>query len=407
MFRNSFFFPEEEETTSNEGEDCHTAFIRDTASERVLKEYDGPFFHLRYPAVRKHCEQCHTTKGNLSLCAQCQVVYYCCRGCQQHHWVVHRAICRYTCSAVKQYQSEELALQKRKYFDDPLLRTNFSNLTESRAFLQALSNCIEAYISVNTEKSLQEAVKLGFKALYHCRKDDMCFRYVLPALLLRLDMDQECFDMILWYAMYGKAFRYDNPNKPFLSLWGNDRASLVDHMDHPQLTFIMADVILKHRLLVLCRQKEALYTFILCMDKTYKQQPRGNLQGVYRYVYKCLLGDKLRYAECRDPVQIDRTIYKTMKQGEKVNRLLWKSMANSSPIFGLAAPEDPGNANSFREVHFHLVRFKCLLRYIPDTLQYIAAFCQKEYGEVAKDIPGAVLSKAADKEQQHQKKKRR
>eukprot|EP01031_Cornospumella_fuschlensis_P027411 gene27411-33106_t len=363
-FLSSYLFGEDSDDEASSGDDLgYSSYEIDSVSQRNLKEYDSPFFHLTYPTINKHL--------------------------------------------VKQYRNEEAKLQKNEFFDAPLLRTNFSNLKECKSYLQALSNCIEVYVTANTETSLQEAVKLGMKALYHGRKDELCFRLLIPSLLLRLGMDQECFDFVWWYAMYGRKFQYDNPNRPFLSLWGNDRGSLVDHSEHATLTFIIADVILKHRLLVLCRQKEAFYTFMLFIIKRYKLQHRGNFKGVSQRISEYIIGDSLKYVTCRNPVLIDRNIYKTMKQGEHLNKFIWQSMANCRSIIGLDAPENPGIANSFREAHYHLDRFKCLLRFIPDTLHYITEFCQREYGDVAKDLPKAVKDKAIDKEHQQQKKKRR
>lgn len=54
------------------------------------------------------------------------------------------------------------------------------------------------------------------EGLYHlkdmlrlCRGDNLDVRSLVPALMLQLDQDQECYDFIKWYSTEGQRGGYD------------------------------------------------------------------------------------------------------------------------------------------------------------------------------------------------------
>ena len=66
-----------------------------------------------------------------------------------------------------------------------------------------------------------------------CRNDNMGVRQLVPALMLRLDQDQECYDFIKWYQTEGQRSDYDwgNMDLPFLSVKDADVLEPTGFMD--------------------------------------------------------------------------------------------------------------------------------------------------------------------------------
>lgn len=84
-----------------------------------------------------------------------------------------------------------------------------------------------------------------------CRGDNMGLRDSVPAMMLRLDLDQECYDFVKWWATCDQDNDYDwgNTTLPHLNIRGADVFEEPDFIDSG-LNHIIALLLLKLKLLV-------------------------------------------------------------------------------------------------------------------------------------------------------------
>lgn len=85
----------------------------------------------------------------------------------------------------------------------------------------------------------------------------MGVRDLVPALLLRLDRDQECYDFVKWYATTGKDSHYDwgNMDEPYLDIKDADLLESPLYMcrHYLNLSHVVSITLLKIKLLLAVR----------------------------------------------------------------------------------------------------------------------------------------------------------
>jgi hypothetical protein len=89
---------------------------------------------------------------------------------------------------------------------------------------------VEALLKVKTPEAVDAALQHLMDMLRLCRSDNMGLRNLVPALLLRLGKDQECYDFIKWQAITQKTPDYDwgDMSLPFLDVKDADVFEPVD-----------------------------------------------------------------------------------------------------------------------------------------------------------------------------------
>lgn len=68
---------------------------------------------------------------------------------------------------------------------------------------------VEALLAIKTIEAVQEAHSHIMDMLRLCRSDNMGVRDLVPALCMRLNRDQDCYDFIKWYGTTGQDMNYD------------------------------------------------------------------------------------------------------------------------------------------------------------------------------------------------------
>ncbi|KAK5053918.1 hypothetical protein LTR84_001880 [Exophiala bonariae] len=99
---------------------------------------------------------------------------------------------------------------------------HFWGILETRTYMRLRYALIEALLKVNTRDAVQAALDHAMDMLRLCRSDNIGVRDRVPALYLRLGMDQEAYDFCKWYATDGSRGDYD---------WGDMNLGFLDVKD--------------------------------------------------------------------------------------------------------------------------------------------------------------------------------
>jgi hypothetical protein len=128
----------------------------------------------------------------------------------------------------------------------------FWGLTHTRDYMSTRYGLIEAILEVKTLDAVESALDHCMDILRLCRSDNMGVRHLVPALLLRLRRDQECYDFVKWWATTGEQGDYDwgDMSLPYLDLKNADIFEPVDIFcrNYLELSHIVSVTLLKLRL---------------------------------------------------------------------------------------------------------------------------------------------------------------
>ena len=86
---------------------------------------------------------------------------------------------------------------------------HFWGIHGTRDYMRARYGVIDALGDVSTYDAIQKQLEHALDMLRLCRSDNMGIRDLVPALYLRLNRDQECYDFIRWYCTTGEDSQYD------------------------------------------------------------------------------------------------------------------------------------------------------------------------------------------------------
>lgn len=81
-------------------------------------------------------------------------------------------------------------------------------------------------------EGVQEGLAHMMDMLRLCRGDNLGVRQIVPALMLQLDQDQECYDFVKWYQTQGRGSDYDwgDMHLPFLDVKNADVVESTKYM---------------------------------------------------------------------------------------------------------------------------------------------------------------------------------
>ncbi|KAI9933021.1 hypothetical protein ASPWEDRAFT_22769 [Aspergillus wentii DTO 134E9] len=185
-----------------------------------------------------HCGICDKTE-NLLRCARCKVMLY----CSQDHQVTDYPAHKYACSNIgrkkKALDTEEETLRNTPgdIFTpaDPFNTAvgHFWGMMGTRDYMRARIGFVHAFRNVNTYDSVKTQLEHLMDMLRLCRSDNLGVRDMVPGVMLRLGMDQECYDFIKWYNTTGNEGDYDwgNMDLPFLDVKNADVFEPVDYLN--------------------------------------------------------------------------------------------------------------------------------------------------------------------------------
>lgn len=166
------------------------------------------------------------------------------------------------CNAVKRarnkFEKEEQRL--RDFPGDFMCSANpletgvghFWGLLETRDYMRSRYGLSEALLEIQTLSAVNAATEHIRDMLRLCRSDNMGVRDKYSACLLRLGQDQECYDVIKWWATTGNSSTYDwgNESLPYLDIVDADVFESPTYMcsEFPDLSHLVCTTLLKIKL---------------------------------------------------------------------------------------------------------------------------------------------------------------
>ncbi|KAI1129283.1 hypothetical protein F5Y10DRAFT_238604 [Nemania abortiva] len=232
------------------GKTTKTASATDGASI-----YKGPVGPLRH-----RCPLCPTAASQLLLCTGCRAFRYCSRDHQVAHRPQHKSACAKTKNARTKLAKEDHDV--RNATPDSMTPANafetavghFWGIPSTCDYMRARDALAGQLLELGTLDGVQEALDHMQDMVRLCRSDNMGLRSIMPAVMLRLDLDQECYDFIKWWATCDPDGRYDwsDMTLPHLNIHGADvlEDPVIFIGDVLALDHIIAHLILKLKLLV-------------------------------------------------------------------------------------------------------------------------------------------------------------
>lgn len=197
---------------------------------------------------------------NLQRCSSCKVVFY----CRAEHQAAHRKKHKDDCNKIKKTRAklaaEEQALRAKPpdlclpadVFDSS--RGHFWGILDTRDYMRARFAAIDALLRVDTCDAVESALAHGLDMLRLCRSDNLGVRDIIPALLLRLGREQDCYDFIKWWATVFANDHYDwgDMTLPYLDIHGADPFEPVAPLlkGHMSLSHASALTLLKVRMYI-------------------------------------------------------------------------------------------------------------------------------------------------------------
>jgi hypothetical protein len=231
---------------------------------------------------------------------------------------------------------------------------HFWGILETRDYMRSRFALIEALRKVKTRGSVQAQLDHIMDMLRLCRGDNMGVRELVPALLLRLNKDQECYDFVKWYSTTGKEGGYDwgDMSLPFLDVKNADVFESVEYLcgKYNSLSQTVAVTLLKIKLLL---DLTALQNSAIVGEKV----PREILDGIQAHISRSpIIGGDKDIMESRDhtatidklTAQVD-ALYKAVK---KTNKHFWPSLLD--PKWYLTARPEAYSCGSIEEMQLVL-----------------------------------------------------
>jgi len=122
---------------------------------------------------------------------------------------------------------------------------HFWGIIATRNYMRARYTYIRSLVDIDTKASLHKQLDHGMDMLRLSRNDNLGVRQHLPSVMIRLNMDQKCYDFVVWWmrANTGEYVGCDKSDLPFLDIKGGDLLEnptrfLHDHNDLHMLTAV-------------------------------------------------------------------------------------------------------------------------------------------------------------------------
>jgi hypothetical protein len=183
--------------------------------------------------------------------------------CNVNHQVAHRSSHKYACNAIAR-RCASLADEEQKLRNDPgdnfmMPADPFTNavghfwgILGTRDYMRSRLALVKALQEVKTYESAQTQLDHSMDMLRLCRSDNMGVRDLVPALMLRLNKDQECYDFVKWWSTTTDDYDWGDTDLPYLDLKKADVFESVEYLcgDWVDLAHLVAITLLKIRLLL-------------------------------------------------------------------------------------------------------------------------------------------------------------
>ena len=225
-----------------------------------LPATDSPGTKFKGPrgSLQHRCGLCSKAGLKIPRCASCHVVRYCSRDHQVQHRQEHKSVCNKIRKCRSKLAEEDHAV--RTATPDFMTPANafetsvghFWGILSTRDYMLARFDLADTVRSVGSLDGIIEALDHMRDMLRLCSGDNMGVRYLIPPLMLQLDLDQECYDFIKWYETDGRSYVSDDPDAEFLNVQDANVLEGVQYLDtkYPTVHHVSALLLLKLKLLI-------------------------------------------------------------------------------------------------------------------------------------------------------------
>jgi hypothetical protein len=212
---------------------------------------------------------------------------------------------------------------------------HFWGLIGTRDYMRARFALARQLLLLGTLDGVHEALEHLRDMLRLCRSDNMGLRNIVPAVMLRLDLDQECYDFMKWWATCDPHGDYDwgDMTLPYLDIRGADVLEDPGPLlgKYPELNYLVAFLLLKLKLLVDVRNLKITRKILAQRRLPFELQDQ-----IERDVIRSPLSARLQ----KDPPE---SLIKTEEKLLNHIRQLGAALAgtNDSFMFHLFEPDEP------------------------------------------------------------------
>ncbi|KAI0423895.1 hypothetical protein F5Y09DRAFT_326102 [Xylaria sp. FL1042] len=272
--------------------------------------------------LRRRCPLCWSSSLRASVqllrCSGCRSIYY----CGPEHQAAHRPHHKLACTTIKKARAR-LAKEEhdvRNAMADPMTPANafetavgeFWEIMNTRDYMRARNALARFLSSIGTLDGVEESLEHLRDMLRLSREDYIGARLLIPAIMLRLDLDQECYDFMKWWLVSAEDENYDwsDPTAPYIDLRGAD--VLEDPRPllrkNPELNFVVALLILNLKLLVDIRNIKVTRKAL-----SRRQLPNELRDLIEREAIRSPLSVKFQRGAPESLIEIEKTILKNTR----------------------------------------------------------------------------------------------
>lgn len=294
----------------------------------TYKEPAGP--------LRHRCSQCLATGRRLLRCGGCQAVRYCSREHQAAHRSAHKSACKIVKEARAKLAEEDDRV--RNATPDAMAEEDaghFHFYDEHIQARHALAGHLE--LTLGTLDGVSEALGHLQDILRMCPGDHLAAMDGtdrVPGLMLRLDLDQECYDLVKRWAT-GDSI---HEGLPYPDLHGADVFEDPDFLTNfLQKKHIIATILLKLKLIVDIRNLKVLRKALAP-----RPLPAEIWTSIETAVIRSPLSAKLQK---ESPAALEKIEKRLIEQTRKVGNIL--SEAHFNFTFALLDPNTNGKPKEF------------------------------------------------------------
>ncbi|KAH6697558.1 hypothetical protein F5X68DRAFT_257700 [Plectosphaerella plurivora] len=229
-------------------------------------------------------------ESSIFQCDDCQVVNYCSAAHRAAHLSKHKAACDRIKKSRKNLEKEDAALRAMPtdfMLPADIFKTgvgDFWGMTDTRDYMRARYGAAKALLQINTPAAYEKALAHFTDMIRLNESDNMGLRDIIPCLLLRLDMEQECYDFVKQWAFTNDEGCATKSNVPA------DIFESVDFLDtkYPavDLAQLVSLTLLKLRLYLDLATLKSQSVDIDLMRRGVLEQTVKNLQTQYRTLRK-------------------------------------------------------------------------------------------------------------------------
>ncbi|KAJ3181613.1 hypothetical protein HDU85_003555 [Gaertneriomyces sp. JEL0708] len=303
-------------------------------------------------------------KGGCNVCGSaarkiccCNLVLYCSREHESVDWAAHHPICHRLSERRRLVNKEEKRLRAKP--EDAMFPADvftngvgcFWDIYDTRGYMMARYHVIDVMKEVKTHRAVQAQLDDCMDMLRLCRSDNVGVRGMVPALMLRLGKDQECYDFVKWWETVSSNRNYDwgDPEEPYLDIKDADASESVDYMctRFSNLSHTVSITLLKIKLLLdlMSMAGPALLGNQLSTEILRNISEVGMRSPIVRKNWASLEGDEL-FQKINDLVS---QVYALYQHVHKQNKHFWPALIKPHRQLPVSPPyTSPGDASEMR-----------------------------------------------------------